>query len=59
MSAHSVGALAFAVEKDGERGGRLPTARHEHLLELIGRCHAPPRLRRKKGRGEGDLNGIA
>ncbi len=29
--------LVSAAEKDGERGGRLPTARHEHLLGLIGR----------------------
>ncbi len=33
--------LASAAEKDGERGGRLPTVRHEHLLGLIGRSHSP------------------
>ncbi len=26
-------------KKDGERGGRFPTMRHEHMLELIGRSH--------------------
>ncbi len=26
-----------AAEKDGEREGRFPTVRHEHLLGLIGR----------------------
>ncbi len=26
---------ASASEKDGERGGRFPTVRHEHLLRLI------------------------
>ncbi len=30
-----------AAKKDGERGGRLPTVRHEHLLGLIGRFHFP------------------
>ncbi len=30
-----------ATEKDGESGGRLPTVRHAHLLELIGRSHFP------------------
>ncbi len=28
-----------AAEKDGERGGRFPTVRHEHLLGLIGRSN--------------------
>ncbi len=30
-----------AAEKDGERGGRFPTVRYEHLLGLIGRSHFP------------------
>ncbi len=30
-----------ATEKDGERGGRLPTVTHEHLLGLIGRSIFP------------------
>ncbi len=30
-----------AVEKDGERGGRFPKVRHEHLLGLIGRSIFP------------------
>ncbi len=30
-----------AEEKDGERGERFPTVRHEHLLGLIGRSHFP------------------
>ncbi len=32
--------LASAAEKDGERGGRLPTVRHEHVLGLIERSHS-------------------
>ncbi len=28
------------AEKDGERGGRFPTVKHEHLLGLIGRSHS-------------------
>ncbi len=31
--------LASTEEKDGERGGRFPTVRHEHLLGLIGRSY--------------------
>ncbi len=30
-----------AAKKDGERGGRFPTMRHEHLLGLIRRSHSP------------------
>ncbi len=33
--------LASAAEKDGERGGKFPTVRHEHLLGLICRSHSP------------------
>ncbi len=29
-----------AGEKNGERGGRFPTVRHEHLFGLIGRSHS-------------------
>ncbi len=29
-----------AGDKYGERGGRFPTLRHEHLLGLIGRSHS-------------------
>ncbi len=58
MSAHGVGALAYAGEKGGEKGGMFPTVRHEYLMQLIGRSHSPPRPRRKNGRGEGDLKGI-
>ncbi len=31
-----------AAEKDGEREGRFPPVRHEHLLRLIGRSHSSP-----------------
>ncbi len=31
-------------EKDGERGGRFPTVRHEHLLGLIGRSQFPAQV---------------
>ncbi len=30
-----------AAEKHGESGGRFTTARHEHLLGLIGKYHSP------------------
>ncbi len=32
---------ASASEKDGERGGRFPTVKHEQLLGLIGWSHSP------------------
>ncbi len=32
--------LASAAEQDGERGGRFPTVRHEHVLGLIDRSHS-------------------
>ncbi len=32
--------LVSATGNDGERGGRFPTVRHEHLLGLIGRSHS-------------------
>ncbi len=35
--------LASAEVKDGERGGRFPTVRQEHLFGLIGRSHFPPK----------------
>ncbi len=33
--------LASAAEKDGERGGRFPIMRQEHLLGMLGRSHSP------------------
>ncbi len=32
--------LASSAEKDGGRGGKFPTVRHGHLLELIGWSHS-------------------
>ncbi len=43
----------------GERGGQLPTVRHEHLLGLTGMSHSPSMPRQKKGGREGGLIGVA
>ncbi len=47
-----------AAEKDGERGGRFSTVRHEHLLGLIGRSNFPAQAQdeeREQGCKEGSL----
>ncbi len=40
--------LASVAEKDGERGGRFPTVRHEYFLGLIGRPQSPAQAQTKE-----------
>ncbi len=40
--------LASAAENDGEKEGKFPPGRHEHLLGLIGRSHSPAQVQAKE-----------
>ncbi len=43
--------LASAAEKDGERGERFRTVRHEHFWGLIGRSHSPAQSQAEEREG--------
>ncbi len=51
--------LSSGAENDRERGGRLPTVRHEHLLWFIGKPYSNTQIHAEKERIEGCLVGIA